>query len=174
MNEIIKNHATGDTYEFLQTAKETSGRVSEFIMTLAPNSSWAKGPRHFHPGQTETFKVIAGELNLTAGDKHYILTPEDDKIIVEKFTLHSFWNEQNEEVKFIAEIFSPLNIEKGLRLTCKLSEEGKVNSSNIPYNPFYTLILMDYFDAYFSFIPWKIQRLLFRKGAKFAQLFGYE
>ena len=173
MNEIIKNEATGDSYEFLQTDQGTNGRISEFIMTLSPKSNWAKSPRHFHPFQTETFKVISGELNLRAGKKHYVLTPEDPKVIVEKFMLHSFWNEQNNEVKFIAEIYPPINIEKGLRLTCKLSQVGKINKRNIPYNPFYTLLLMEYFDAYFSFLPWKLQKFIYRLGGKLARRLGY-
>ena len=174
MNEKIKNLATGDSIEFLQTDEETDGRMSKFIMTLAPHSSWAKSPRHFHPFQTETFKVISGELNLTVGDQHLILTPDSDKVVVEKFVLHSFWNSRGEEVRFLAEIYPPRNIEKGIRLTYSLSQEGKINKKNIPSNPFYTLILMDYFDSYFRLIPWKFQKFLFRQGANFARFFGYE
>ena len=173
MNETIKNFGTGDTIEFLETDEGTNGQMSRFIMTLAPYASWAKNPRHFHPFQTETIKVISGELNLTVGDKHLVLTPIDEKVIVNKFVLHSFWNTTDQEVKFEAEIFPPKNIEKGLRLTYKLSEQGKISKNNIPYNPFYTLVLMDYFDSYFRFIPWKWQRFLFRSGAKFAKWFGY-
>ena len=173
MNEIITNQATGDQIEFLQTDAETAGRMSKFIMTLAPKSSWAKSPRHFHPYQTETFEVLSGELNLTVGNQHFVLKQGDGKKMVEQFVLHSFWNETNEAVKFVAEIYPPKNIEKGLRLTYDLSKKGKISKSNIPYNPFYTLILMDYFDSYFSFIPWKLQRFLFRQGANFARLFGY-
>ena len=174
MNEKIMNLATGDCIEFLQTDKETCGSISEFIMTLSPNSSWAKSPRHFHPYQTETFKVISGELNLRVGDKHLILAPDDDKVIVEKFVLHSFWNDKDEEAKFIAEIYPPKNIEKGIRLTYSLSQEGRINKNNIPYNPFYTLVLMNYFDSYFMLIPWKFQQFLFQQGANFAKLFGYK
>lgn len=174
MGEIIKNQATGDQIEFLQTAEQTEGQMSKFIMTLAPKSSWAKSPRHFHPFQTETFEVISGELNLTVGDKHLILRSGDEKAVVDKFVLHSFWNDTNEEVKFIAEIFPPRNIEKGLRLTYQLSQKGKVSKRNIPSNPFHTLILMDYFDSYFPIIPWKFQKAGFKLGAKLARLFGYE
>ena len=172
--EIIQNKATGDSIEFIQTAKDTNGLMSEFIMTLSSKSSWAKSPKHFHPYQTETFKVISGELNLNVGNKHLILTPKDDKVIVEKFTLHSFWNSTNDEVKFIAEIFPPKNIEKGIRMTYKLSQLDKINKKNIPYNPFYSLMLMKYFDAYFAIIPWKFQKLIFNIGAKAASLLGYK
>ncbi|MGH1363678.1 MAG: cupin domain-containing protein [Calditrichia bacterium] len=174
MPETIKNHATGDQIEFLQTAEETNGEMCNFIMTLAPKSSWAKSPRHFHPYQTETFRVISGELNLTAGDKHYVLGPDDDMVVVDKFVLHSFWNETDEEVRFEAEIYPPINIEKGLRLTYKLSQEGKINKNNIPTNPFHTLILMNDFDSYFAIIPWKIQKFMFAQGANLARLFGYK
>ena len=166
--------ATGDRIEFLQTDEETNGQMSEFIMTLAPNSSWAKSPRHFHPYQTESFKVISGELNLTVGDQHLVLKSGDEKVVVDKFTLHSFWNATGEEVSFVAEIYPPKDIEKGIRLTYQLSQNGKINKRNIPYNPFYTLILMKYFDSYFSFIPWRLQKFLYTQGANFAKLFGYK
>ena len=174
MNEIIKNAATGDSIEFLQTEEETAGRMTNFIMTLAPKSSWAKFPRHFHPFQTETFKVISGELHLTVGKDHMVLKPNNEKVVVDKFVLHSFWNTTDEEVRFIAEIYPPINIEKGLRLTYKLSQEGKINKKYIPHNQFYTLILMEYFDSYFSFLPWKFQKFIFTKGASFARMFGYQ
>lgn len=174
MNEVIKNFATGDEIEFIQTEEKTSGRITEFIMTLAPKSSWAKSPRHFHPYQTETFKVLSGELNLTVGNNSFVLTPKDEKVVVEKFELHSFWNANDEPVKFKAEIYPPVNIERGLRLTYKLSKEGKISKNNIPFNPFYTLILMDYFDSYFAIIPWRIQKFMFRQGANFARLLGYK
>ena len=138
MPEILFNHVTKDTMEFIQTAEETNGRMTEFYLTLAPNVSWAKSPRHFHSHQTETFEVISGELNLTAGDEHYILKPGDPKVTVDKFVLHSFWNATNKEVKFRAEIFPPRQIEKGLRAMYDLSARGKLNKSNIPYNPFHT------------------------------------
>ena len=174
MNEVIVNHATGDIIEFLETDGGTSGQMCKFIMTLAPYSSWAKSPRHFHPFQTETFEVLSGELNLTVGNQKHILTADNNKVTVKRFELHSFWNSTPNEVKFVAEIFPPINIEKGLRLTYRLSKEGKISKKNIPYNPFYTLILMDYFDSYFSFVPWKLQKFLFRQGANFARLFGYK
>ena len=97
--EIIRNKATGDSIEFIQTEKETNGRISEFIMTLSPHSSWAKSPKHFHPFQTETFKVISGELNLNVGKQHFVLTPDQNKVTVDKFVPHSFWNATNEKVK---------------------------------------------------------------------------
>ena len=174
MKDIIHNPATGDSMEFLQTAEGTNGRMTEFIITLAPHNAWAKWPRHFHPFQTETFKVLEGELNLTAGDRHLVLKPGDKKVIVEKFMLHSFWNEQDVPVKFQAEIYPPVNIEKGLRLSYKLAQDGKINSRNIPSNPFHSFILMDYFDAYFPWFPWKIQKWLFRMGSNLAGLLGYK
>ena len=173
MREKIYNRATGDSIEFLETAEESQGAMSHFIMTLAPHNAWAKSPRHFHPYQTETFKVLEGELHLTAGDHKYVLKPGDDKIVVTPFMLHSFWNATDEPVRFEAEIYPPRKIEKGIRTTYALSQEGKVTKRNIPRNVFVTLILMEEFDSYLSFLPWKFQRILFRLGAGLARLMGY-
>lgn len=173
MNRNIENKATGDQIQFIKTTEETNGELLEFIMTLAPKSSWAKNPRHFHSYQVETFKVLKGELHLTVNKEHHILQPKDDKVVVDKFDLHSFWNAQDTQTIFKAQIFTPRKIEEGLRLTYQLSQEGKVNKNNLPNNPFYTLVLMDCFDSYFAFIPWKLQRLFFKSGARFAKLFGY-
>ena len=172
--ETIKNKATGDSIEFIQTDKGTNGRISEFIMTLSPNSSWAKSPKHFHPFQTETFKVISGELNLNVGKQHLVLTPNHNKVTVNKFVLHGFWNNTNQEVKFITEIIPPRNIERGIRMTYKLADKGKINKRNIPFNPFYSLLLMKQFDSYFPYIPWKLQRLVFNFGAKIASMLGFK
>lgn len=174
MDRYIENKATGDQIQFIQTTEETNGELLEFVMILAPKSSWAKSPRHFHPYQIETFKVIAGELNLTANKEHYVLKPQDEEVVVNKFVLHSFWNELETETVFKAQIYTPKNIEKGLRLTYQLSQEGKINKNNLPHNPFHTLVLMDYFDSYFAFIPWKLQRLFYKLGSSFAKLFGYK
>ncbi|NNE15324.1 MAG: cupin domain-containing protein [Saprospiraceae bacterium] len=173
MGEILYNAVTNDRMEFIQTAESSNGKITEFYLTLAPKASWAKNPRHFHSHQTETFKVLSGELNLTAGDHHYILKPGDEKIVVNKFTLHSFWNATDEEVVFQAEIYPPRNIEKGLRMMYALASQGKVNTSNIPKNPFHILIMMDYIDSYFAYVPWKLQRFLLKIGSKLARSLGY-
>ena len=68
----------------------------------------------------------------------------------------------------------PVNIEKGLRLSYKLANEGKINKRNIPYNPFITFILMDYLDSYLSWLPWKLQRWLYRMGSNLAGILGYK
>ena len=173
MPEMIQNAATGDSIEFIETAEQSGGRVSHFYMTLAPGSDWARSPRHFHPFQKETFEVVEGELHLHAGKTKHVLRPGDPKVVVERFQLHAFWNESDQPTKFIAEIFDPRNIERGIRLTYKLSQDGAVNERNIPKNPLVTLLLMSWFDSYFPIIPWRLQRVGFGFGASIARLFGY-
>ena len=173
MTDTIQNAVTGDTIAFVETAEQSSGRVSHFIMTLAPGSDWARSPRHFHPFQKETFEVIEGELHLHAGKTMYVLKPGDDKVVVDQFELHAFWNESNQPTKFIAEIFDPRNIERGIRLTYELSQRGLINKRIIPKNPFVTLLLMSWFDSYFPVIPWRLQRIGFRLGAFISTKLGY-
>lgn len=171
--EVIHNAATGDKIEFIETAEQSAGRVSHFVMTLAPGSDWARAPRHFHPYQVETFEVVEGELTLYAGKTRHILRPGDQKIVVDRFELHGFWNASDAPTKFVAEIFDPRNIERGIRLTYQLSQEGKVSKRNVPSNPWVTLLLMHWFDSYFPWIPWRIQQVGFGLGAALARALGY-
>lgn len=83
-------------------------------MTLSPHSSWAKSPRHFNPFQTEPFKVIERELNVRVIDKYTVFTPNDEKVVVEKFVLYSFWNAKDEEMEFVAEVCPPIDTNSNL------------------------------------------------------------
>lgn len=173
MNDTLFNPVTGDTLKFLKTAEETNGAMSEFILTLSPKSSWAKSPKHFHPHQAESFKVLSGELHLYEGKKLHVLTPESEKVIIDKLVLHAFWNELDTETVLHAEIYPPRDIEKGLRFNYYLAQKGKVYKNNIPRNLFYSFILMNYVDSYFKGIPWKFQKKVWQFGAKMATLLGY-
>lgn len=174
MSDTLFNPVTGDTLRFLKTAEETNGQVSEFILTLAPGSDWAKSPKHFHPHQSESFKVLSGELHLFEGKKLHILTPESEKVIIDKGVLHAFWNPMNSETVLHAEIYPPVDIEKGLRYNYYLAQKGKVYKNNIPRNLFHSFILMNYVDSYFKGIPWKLQKKVWILGAKIAKVLGYK
>jgi quercetin dioxygenase-like cupin family protein len=174
MNEILKNPITGDQMEFIRTAKETNGELCEFILTMAPKSDWAKSPKHFHSHQTETFKVLSGELHLYENKKLHILTPDSEKVVIGKQVPHAFWNPLESETVLQAEIYPVKEIEKGLRYTYELAQRGKLNKRNIPYNPFYSFILMSYVDSYFVGIPWKFQKAIWLFGAKLSRLLGYK
>ncbi|MBO6517239.1 MAG: hypothetical protein JJ975_11875 [Bacteroidia bacterium] len=158
-NQRLENFATGDSILFLTSASESHGRVSHFLMSLAPGSDWAKTPVHFHRYQIETFKVLSGQLNFKLNGREMILNKNSPKIVVNEKATHAFWNSSlTQTVTFEAEIFNPKEIENSIRITYALSKFNKVNKRNIPKNPWITLILMYHFESYFRYVPWRLQK----------------
>ena len=61
-NKTIRNLKTGQDIRFLQTGKDTNGRLLEMETTYNEHS---KEPvAHYHPYQVEDFTVLSGELTV--------------------------------------------------------------------------------------------------------------
>ncbi len=67
----LTDPTTGQTITFLKTAAETDGARLELETTYAPASG--KPPMHRHPGQSERFEVLDGELHVRLGRRRRTL-----------------------------------------------------------------------------------------------------
>jgi hypothetical protein len=43
-----------------------------------------------------------------------VFMPNDEKVVVEKFVLYSFWNAKDEEMEFVAEVCPPVDTNSNL------------------------------------------------------------
>jgi quercetin dioxygenase-like cupin family protein len=171
-NKIIRNPQSGQEIKFIQTTKDTGGKLLEMEASFKASS---KEPApHYHPKQKEDFTVISGEINIRLDDKLLLLT-EGDRLHIPANTIHSMWNPGNEKAVVSWKVQPALDTEYFLETASGLATEGKVNEKGMP--PLLQVALMaKEFSAVFRLasLPYIIQQILFGLLAPFAYLAGYK
>lgn len=168
--QIITNPATGDSYEFLETAQDTGGVSVSMKATL--KSKGPVVPNHFHAFQDETFEVISGELTLLQNGKTSLLTA-GEKVTLPKNVPHNHYNNGNTEVVYIHSVEPALDFEYLIENLVGLLADGK--GKNGKTGLVQELVFLKYLDSksYLADIPLGIQKLLMHIVAPVGRLFGY-
>src|SRR5437016_13378901 len=76
----------GDTYTFKATGESTGGSLALLEASIPPGSG---PPPHVHADEDEAFYVLAGVLELVAGDE-ILIARAGDFVFVPRGTLHCF------------------------------------------------------------------------------------
>lgn len=102
--QIITNKVTGERLKFLQTSKDTNGKLTQFELWVSPKGFMPV--RHLHPTQTETIEVTSGVFKVECdGDINYLQPGE--KITIDKRKPHQWWNESDSEEAHIIFTIEP-------------------------------------------------------------------
>ncbi|WP_194778421.1 cupin domain-containing protein [Pararhodonellum marinum] len=158
--EIYHNPATGDVMKIIQSSKDRKDGKLIIEVTIKAFADWAK-VYHYHPTQTETFKVIQGHLSMRVDGRQLTLNPGDRKLIVPPKMGHCFWNETDKPVTFEAEIYPAGSIENALIATYNLGLMGKMNEKNVPKSLADKLLLFEMVDSVPVGIPeWLLKTLI--------------
>jgi mannose-6-phosphate isomerase-like protein (cupin superfamily) len=88
-NKMITNPLVGQNIKFLQTAKDTEGKLLEMEASYRPFSK--EPPPHYHPYQEEDFTIIKGKMTVRLEGKILLLN-ENDILHIPTNTVHSMWN----------------------------------------------------------------------------------
>jgi quercetin dioxygenase-like cupin family protein len=88
-SKVIINPLVGQNIKFLQTAKDTGGKLLEMEASYGPYSK--EPPPHYHPFQVEDFKIIKGQMTVRLQGKILLLN-ENDTLHIPSNTVHSMWN----------------------------------------------------------------------------------
>ncbi len=139
-------------------------------VTLAPRSGNAM---HIHLTQTESFRVLAGELRVSIGDQNRTLAVGDDAT-VPPGTRHRFFCESDMPTTFLVTVLEPGRLEDALRILYGLAGDGKVNKGGIPKNPLVIAMVSQWSDMYPASIPVGLQIALFKPLAALARAMGYD
>jgi mannose-6-phosphate isomerase-like protein (cupin superfamily) len=165
----ISNPEIGDVLTFVEVAGESdSDRVVVEIM-LAPGGG---NPMHIHLRQTETFKILDGELNVTVANATRRLI-EGEEATVPPRTPHRFFSNSNTPVTFRVTVLDPGRLEDGLRILYGLAQDGKA-PGGLPRNPLVIALCAEQSDMYGAGIPLWFQRALVRALAPLARALGYD
>ncbi len=164
------NPINGDTYEFIETAKDTNGERVKLKTTI-----YSKGqlvPKHFHVLQDETFEVISGQLTILLDGQTKTLSA-GEKITFPRNIPHNHYNNENTAVTYLHSVTPALDFDYLIENLVGLAADGK--SKNGKYGLVQELVTLKYLDSksYLADIPIGLQKVLMNTIAPIGRLFGY-
>jgi len=168
--QISRNPTNGDSYEFLETAKDTHGKRVTLKATI--NSKGQLVPKHLHVFQDETFEVVSGELTVWSDGQIRTLTA-GEKITLSKNIPHNHYNVQDTPLCYIQTVEPALDFDYLIENLVGLAADGK--SKNGKYGLIQELVTLRYLDSksYLADIPIGLQKVLMNTIAPIGRLFGY-
>jgi len=171
-NKQLSNPKTKQDIRFLQTAKDTDGKLLEMEVTY---HSYSKEPAaHYHPSQVEDFTVLSGQLTVRMDEKIHLLNSGDTLHIGANKT-HTMWNNTTEKTVVNWKIQPAMDTENFLETATGLAIDGKTNENGMPDILQLALLANKYSGIFrLSKPPFAIQKIVFFVLIPFAYLFGYK
>ena len=168
--QIATNPINGDSYEFLETAKDSNGQRVMLKATIKSKGQLV--PKHYHVFQDETFEIISGQLTIFLdGQTKTLLAGE--KITFPKNIPHNHFNKEDLAVTYIHTVTPALDFDFLIENLVGLAADGK--SKNGKYGLVQELVTLKYLDSksYLAGIPVGVQKLLMNTVGPIGRLFGY-
>ncbi|MDO9186376.1 MAG: cupin domain-containing protein [Bacteroidia bacterium] len=129
MKRTIVNPIVKDTVTFLQTAKESGGKITDLELTLLPEGG---NVLHNH-NYSEKFTAIDGELGLKLGKKQTMILKPGESYTVPAMALHNFFNPTDREIRFgIQVVPGHEGFENMLRILYGLASDGLTDKESKP------------------------------------------
>jgi quercetin dioxygenase-like cupin family protein len=108
----------------LNESIDTNGSLLEIEVTYGPLS--LKPPDHFHPMQTEKFKILSGEMTVRIEDTERIVK-EGEVFTIIPNTVHSMWNHSKDKTVVNWSITPALQSERFFETMTVLSNKTDTN-----------------------------------------------
>ena len=168
--QILSNLLTGDTFEFLETSKDTNGESVSIKSTLKRKGMIV--PHHLHALQDETFEVTSGELTYFLDGKLNIIAA-GRKITLFKNKAHNHYNMGDEPLIYIHTVTPALDFEYLVENLVGLAADGKMPNGKAGL--IQELVTLKYLDSktYLASIPLSIQRGLMNVVGPIGRRMGY-
>ena len=169
--DTLYNPVTGESMTFVTTSRQTDGEYVEIELSADPDAFVAAA--HVHPAQTETFKVLEGELTAKVEGTVHTAGP-GDVLVVEPGQAHKWWNAGDSRLVFRCEIRPALQFESLIETMFSLAADGKTNKKGMP-NPFrLAVVARAHLDTVvLPFPPVWMQKAALAAGAPLGKLLGY-
>ncbi len=168
--QIITNPLSGDSYEFIETANDTSG--ARVTMKATIKSKGQLVPDHFHVLQDESFEVISGNLTVLLQGEVSALTA-GRKITLPKNKVHNHYYDTSSDLVYIHTVTPALDFDYFIENLIGLAADGKAKNGD--YGLLQQLVTLRYLDskAYVANIPVGVQKALMTLVAPIGRLLGY-
>ncbi|MGA0555186.1 cupin domain-containing protein [Larkinella sp. VNQ87] len=171
-NKTLHNQRTGQTIRFIQTSQDTGGALLEMESTYAAHSR--EPVPHYHPQQTEEFRVMAGELTVRLNGGQPLKLQKGDTLHIAQQEVHAMWNASDRPAVVNWQVRPALDTEHFFETTTGLANDGKTNEHGMP-PLLQTVLLARHFSGVFRLArPSRVvQQIVFSLLSPVAYLFGY-
>lgn len=171
-NKTIRNSKTRVDIRFLQTGKDTHGKLLEMESTYYEHSK--EPAAHYHPYQKEDFTILLGELKVRI-DGQVIVLKQDDTLHIPVNKVHSMWNDSDSKTIVNWKVQPAMSTDHLLETATGLANDGKTNDEGMPNILQVALMANQYADVFrLKKPPFVIQKILFMILTPFAYLLGYK
>lgn len=126
---IISNPISGEQIVIRRTAAQTGGRVMDWELVLAPGGRVPSS--HAHPGQEESFTVLAGQMRFRIGGRRVMACP-GDIVRIPPGTVHHFANAGQEPARVAVSARPALDMEDLLETAAALAQDQQVAGRRLP------------------------------------------
>ena len=167
---VINNPIIGQNIKFLQTAKDTNGKLIEMEASYRPYSK--EPPPHYHPYQEEDFIIVKGQMTVRIEGKILLLN-EGDTLHIPVNTIHSMWNNSAGTAITNWKVQPALNTEYFFEAVSGLASDKK-RSKRMRSLLQKSLMANKYSNVFrLAKPPFFIQKILFIVLTPFAWFIGY-
>lgn len=169
-NKIIFNKKTGQLIKFIRTTNDTDGQLLEMNVTFAPKSFVP--PMHYHPRQTENFRVISGSLMVNLAGKIIVLQ-KGEMLEIPARVKHAMWNDSKDKTIVNWRIEPALQTEYLLETLTGLANDNQTNARGVPSLLQKVLTARKYHQSLrLAHPPYLVQKLIFALITPIAILSG--
>jgi quercetin dioxygenase-like cupin family protein len=170
MNNVLTNPYTGQRLEILRSGDGTAGELLVMRSTLEPGSR-PPAP-HYHPAQTEYFRVEQGEIVVRIHGRTQVHRAGDE-LHIPAGVVHGMWNAGTTAAVLHWETRPALRTEAFLRNAFGLAAAGRVTAQGTPTLLQASLLLPRFAAEYrLASPPAWLLRILFGLLAPLARLRG--
>ncbi len=169
--KTMHNKVTGQDITFVQTAKDTNGRLLEMVSTYNPQSK--ESLAHYHPEQVKDIEILDGELTVRLDGRMQTLH-KGDKLHIPIGHVHAMWNTGQQPAIVNRKLRPALNTEYLLETIFGLANDGKTNAQEAP-SLLQSAVTAAHFadDVRFAKPPYLVQCILFALLTPVTLLLGY-
>jgi quercetin dioxygenase-like cupin family protein len=167
--EVLNNPVTGE-YGVLRRPAVGSQSATVADLYARPGASVAF--EHIHPGMTETFTVVRGQLTLKKNGIESEAGP-GTRVSIPPGTPHAWWNAGDEKAWIVVEIDPGARFEAMIKTMFFLAAEGKTDARGRPRLLQGALVAKEFDDVHRLTRPARpLQQLAFAALAPIARLRG--
>jgi len=142
--DIFENPATRETGRIITGTGDTDGRYMQSETRVRPGG--AVSVAHRHPGCTERFEVLEGELTVQLdGQTRTLLAGE--QVTIAPGAAHHYANRSQQDVVFRFDVWPAARFEAMVVTLFALGMEGKTNAKGAPPPLQLAVILDEYGDV---------------------------